>query len=88
MNKKQGKVILQVLDGRVWEVRYIFRKLSRYNKFEFCDGFKEFVEDNNLKVGDVCIFELIRRTKLTFKVSIFRKTDSSNWSLSQGKIDA
>lgn len=33
-------------------------------------GWKEFVQDNGLKVGDVCVFELIPGTK-NFNVAVF-----------------
>lgn len=77
---------LQVLNGRVWPVRYQIRT-SNTTRFELSTGWKRFAEDNNLKVRDVCIFELITGTKLTFLVHIFRDTDNSNCSTSQGNID-
>lgn len=33
-------------------------------------GWKEFVQDNGLKVGDVCVFELIPSTK-NFNITVF-----------------
>ncbi|KAK7395502.1 hypothetical protein VNO78_16061 [Psophocarpus tetragonolobus] len=53
------------------------------NKFILSNGWKAFSRDNNLNVDDVCIFELINRTELTFLVHIFRETNSSNCSTSQ-----
>lgn len=38
----------------------------------------------DFQVPDVCIFELIHATKLTFMIRIFRQTESSNCSTSQG----
>ncbi|KAH1054466.1 hypothetical protein GLYMA_08G342400v4 [Glycine max] len=37
----------------------------------------------DFQVPDVCIFELIHATKLTFMIRIFRQTESSNCSTSQ-----
>ncbi|XP_062102217.1 B3 domain-containing transcription factor VRN1-like [Humulus lupulus] len=39
---------------------------------------QEFVEDNGLKVGDVCIFELTNKDEMMFKVSINRATECHN----------
>uniref|UniRef100_A0A0R0EK95 TF-B3 domain-containing protein n=1 Tax=Glycine max TaxID=3847 RepID=A0A0R0EK95_SOYBN len=73
LNKKRH-INLQVLNWRIWP-----GKLT--------SGWKAFVKDNNLKVGNVCTFELIDGTKLTFLVHIFKGTKSSNCSTSQGRID-
>lgn len=63
------------------------QKTKNKINFRLTSGWKAFVKDNNLKVGNVCTFELIDGTKLTFLVHIFRETDSSNCSTSQGRID-
>ncbi|KAK7256211.1 hypothetical protein RIF29_29649 [Crotalaria pallida] len=81
---KRGDINLQLENGRVWPGRYLIRENSTGTKVEISAGWKPFAMDNNLKVGDVCIFELIDRTKLTFKVFIIRETDNSNCSTSQG----
>ncbi|KAG8651330.1 hypothetical protein MANES_07G115300v8 [Manihot esculenta] len=38
------------------------------------DGWKKFVQENHLEVGDVCVFELINRIACKFNVVIFRHT--------------
>ncbi|KAM6591521.1 hypothetical protein CsatA_014126 [Cannabis sativa] len=56
---KSQDVILKVQDGRNWSVKYFSRQYegsSRYSRFE-C-GWKAFVQDNELEVGDVCAFVL------------------------------
>ncbi|KAG7993801.1 hypothetical protein I3843_01G024200 [Carya illinoinensis] len=63
LNMTLGDVVLRVSDGRNWFVKYSAGKF-------FC--WKEFSLDNNLKVGDVCAFELIKGIKVSFKVVIFR----------------
>lgn len=35
-------------------------------------GWKRFVEDNALQVGDVCVFEMLESDELVFKVSLFK----------------
>lgn len=87
MGKKGGDIQLRVLNGEVWPARYCIWKDNTRTKFELSGGWKAFVKDNNLKVGDVCTFELIPGTKLTFQVHIFRETDNSTCLTSQGRID-
>ncbi|XP_047319135.1 B3 domain-containing protein Os03g0620400-like [Impatiens glandulifera] len=64
---RPSMVTLSVSDGRTWTVK--------------CQGYgylslkcTTFVQENNLKVGDVCVFELITKdeSKPVFKVTIFQ----------------
>ncbi|KAG4403360.1 hypothetical protein GLYMA_01G095166v4 [Glycine max] len=87
LRKNRGDINLEVLNGRVWHARYRIRTAETRRRFELSSGWKTFAEDNNLKVGDVCTFELIPATKLTFQVHIFRVSANSNCSTSQGSID-
>ncbi|AET05311.1 transcriptional factor B3 family protein [Medicago truncatula] len=65
MKEKQSVIVLQVLDnGRTWNVKHWGRHVST--------GWKKFAFDNNLKVGDVCLFEMIKSNAYAFKVLIFR----------------
>lgn len=84
--KKHGKVNLRVLNRKVWPARYLIRIAAGRQKFELTGGWTAFVNDNNLKVDDVCVFELVRETKLIFEVHIFRETDNPNCSISQSRI--
>lgn len=58
--------------GKKWEMIYL-GKGSRINKFG-PTGWKTFVVDNMLKVGDFCVFELMENSDvaLNFKVRILR----------------
>ena len=38
-------------------------------------GWRTFAKDNNLEVGDVCVFGLSEGTKMSFKVVIFRVSE-------------
>lgn len=49
---------------RTWNVKHCGRHIST--------GWKNFAFDNNLKVGDVCLFEMIKSNSYAFKVLIFR----------------
>ncbi|PKA60953.1 B3 domain-containing protein [Apostasia shenzhenica] len=48
-------VLLLPEKTRLWPVQLIVQKFS----FAFSAGWKGFSEDNNLKVGDICLFELL-----------------------------
>ncbi|XP_026425630.1 putative B3 domain-containing protein Os03g0621600 [Papaver somniferum] len=69
-NIKQMVITLRVSDGRTWEVLYVSQTPTNGR---ICQGWGEFVADNNLKEGDVCVFELIdRRKNFEMDVYIFR----------------
>ncbi|CAI8583592.1 unnamed protein product [Vicia faba] len=77
LDKKKGDIYFQVLDNdRVWSAKYSIKKRlgTTQTKFELSRKWRDFVEDNNLKVGDVCKFELIHSTNMTFQVHIFKET--------------
>ncbi|KAI4313557.1 hypothetical protein L6164_026523 [Bauhinia variegata] len=77
MEKKQGTVILEALEGRTWSATYIGHKMHY--------GWHKFARDNNLKVGDACVFEMTNSIELSFKVLIYRAPEDPGCSFSQGK---
>ena len=76
-------VILWSFNGGTWCVKFSFYKAQ--TKAKFRQGWKKFAQDNNLKVGDVCIFELINGVEVAFKVSIFRAANDIDCPLLNGK---
>lgn len=56
----QKKVGFNIRDsnGRTWAVEYVYQITGR-PKGKFKAGWKKFVRDNDVEVGDVCVFELI-----------------------------
>jgi hypothetical protein len=57
------KIILHNLKGEHWTVNSVAR--SRVHTYHIiCGGWVDFVRGNGIKVGDVCIFELIRKCEL------------------------
>jgi hypothetical protein len=77
LKEQQSEIALQVLDDeRTWIVKYCMRKIS--------SGWKTFVSDNNLKLGDVCLFEMINRKSYAFKVLIFRVDEEQHSLPPQG----
>ncbi|GMJ06849.1 REPRODUCTIVE MERISTEM 39, REDUCED VERNALIZATION RESPONSE 1 [Hibiscus trionum] len=65
-----GFIKLQLPDGRQWSVQCLYRG----GKAKFSRGWYEFISDNNLEEGDVCIFELLQSREFVLKVTIFRVT--------------
>ncbi|KAL4653425.1 hypothetical protein ACB092_01G302300 [Castanea dentata] len=83
MRKMSGEfVILRYFNGGTWSVKFSFHKAQTQAKFR--QGWKKFARDNNLKVGDVCIFELINGVEVAFKVAIFRAANNIDWPLLNG----
>ncbi|KAF7807066.1 B3 domain-containing transcription factor VRN1 [Senna tora] len=73
-SRKNGESTkLVMLDGRVWEAKYIIRiKSTKTVVFELSSGgFRALAKANDLKVGDVCVFEFLGGTTITFQVLIF-----------------
>lgn len=73
--KNSGEVVLRVLDWRTWPVNLTYEE----GRARFLSGWMEFVRGNNLKVNDVCVFELIdNKVKPLLEVVIFRAIDDGN----------
>ncbi|XP_074320158.1 B3 domain-containing transcription factor VRN1-like [Silene latifolia] len=76
---KPGSYTLVNPRGGTWSVRCI--GTPSYKKFY--RGWKQFALDNNLRKGDICVFELIKVTKRLIKVEIIRcSSDAAVASLS------
>ncbi|KAK0581877.1 hypothetical protein LWI29_019058 [Acer saccharum] len=70
---REAKIIkLKVSNGREWPAQLYWRQSGS------CDiimGWSTFSKENNLKEGDVCLFELIRKEDILLKVSVFHSCD-------------
>ncbi|POO02661.1 B3 DNA binding domain containing protein [Trema orientale] len=78
LRSKNMDVILKVSDGRTWSVKYSFRLWNGSPKAKFDRGWKAFARENDLKVGDVCVFVLTKRTGILFEVTIFSENGVAN----------
>ena len=61
-------VMLQVAN-QSWPVKLLVYPRASY---KLSAGWSAFMKENTLKEGDVCVFELIKRDDVVFKVNIFR----------------
>ncbi|MBA0638452.1 hypothetical protein Godav_025417 [Gossypium davidsonii] len=76
--KKSGEMMLRIEDGRTWTVEYERRARNKGRKAEFkSNSWGQFTIDNELEVGDVCVFELINENGNLLEVAIHRKLYSS-----------
>ena len=68
--------------GRKWEARY-----CEYNGGKkLTIGWKQFVKDNKLKTGDICLFELLSNER-TMKVHIIHANDANYQADPQNDAD-
>lgn len=85
--KVVGAATLCVSDGRTWTVELYGRLIGLSDRkiYFLRTGWREFVEDNDPKIGDVCIFELTNKNEkeISFKVAIDRGGDYQNSQPSQ-----
>ncbi|EXB37249.1 B3 domain-containing transcription factor VRN1 [Morus notabilis] len=67
--------VLKLSDGGTWPIRFRSRRCDderrRGARFEK-PSWEKFARDNNLKVADTCVFELINGNEMSFKVSILK----------------
>ncbi|XP_047328765.1 B3 domain-containing transcription factor VRN1-like [Impatiens glandulifera] len=71
LNGVTGFLVLQSRNGKKWSVRCLWRDGSA----KLSKGWPEFVWDNKLEEGDVCIFELIDVKDMVLRVTIFHVHD-------------
>nr|KJB48490.1 hypothetical protein B456_008G071500 [Gossypium raimondii] len=75
--KNSGEMMLRIEDGKTWTVEYERRARNKGRKAEFkSNSWGQFTIDNELEVGDVCVFELINENGNLLEVA-FRKLYSS-----------
>ena len=72
MPSKNMNITLKDEDGKAWKCKWLCEARSRQNIF-VSGGWAPFVRAHNLKVEDVCIFELIDVRVFEFKVHIFKR---------------
>ncbi|XP_060216998.1 B3 domain-containing protein Os01g0723500-like [Lycium barbarum] len=72
LRENYNNLVLRVPGRGSWSVKCHLRTY----RAEILDGWKAFVLENKLKLGDVCVLEVIRGTPLFIDVTIFREAGS------------
>lgn len=67
-NYQEKNSVKLFLNGKMWPAVCSYHRLNAYLN----TGWKRFREDNELKLGDVCVFELNKSNKYVWNVTIFR----------------
>ncbi|XVE69981.1 hypothetical protein DITRI_Ditri10aG0034900 [Diplodiscus trichospermus] len=62
------EVVLCNLQGKCWTVNSVPDSKGR-TVHTFCGGWMAFVRDNDIKMGDICIFELVNRCEMRVHIS-------------------
>ncbi|RDX75558.1 B3 domain-containing transcription factor VRN1, partial [Mucuna pruriens] len=80
LKKKHAVFLLEVLDGRSWPVTLSAARIT--------GGWLKFASENNLNVGDICVFKLIQKIQCpAFQVSIFQGVEKPSSPISQAKTE-
>ncbi|KAM6591502.1 hypothetical protein CsatA_014107 [Cannabis sativa] len=79
--RNEGDAILSIPNGRqYWTAQFKMMKsyIDGNCRAIIYNGWKKFMEDNNLEVGDVCVFELLNGIEISFQVLIVRVSGNLN----------
>lgn len=82
LTERPSDATLRVSDGRTWPVKVGFDVAGHCR---FLCGWRLFVKDNGLEIGDTCVFVLINKIEFLFEVVLHRKIGAVNPTLSPGK---
>jgi len=74
--KGNNRVRLWISEEQSWNMNFCLSTDLR--RVRLVSGWANFVKDNNLKTGNVCVFERIKKPEIiSFRVIIFRDTQES-----------
>ncbi|KAB1998203.1 hypothetical protein ES319_D12G073000v1 [Gossypium barbadense] len=57
--------------GKTWPMMFYRNTESKKLSAQLYGGWKTFVKDNRINVGDICVFELVRQPEILMKVQIY-----------------
>ncbi|KAM6578861.1 hypothetical protein CsatB_030698 [Cannabis sativa] len=86
-SKSGSKIELRIPSGKSWCVKFTHHKLKNETTARFCGGWRTFVEENRLVVGDVCVFALTNHNKPIFDVTIHRANQDDDDDGGDGDSD-
>ncbi|KAJ7982710.1 B3 domain-containing protein [Quillaja saponaria] len=82
LNTQQEHIKLQ-MDGKQWPASlYVASSGKKIGR-----GWKTFAHDNNLKIGDVCVFELINRKEIVLEVKVSKILRKRGNPMSQQNLE-
>ncbi|XP_008244816.1 PREDICTED: B3 domain-containing protein REM19-like [Prunus mume] len=78
VKRRARNIILKILDGRTWLVEFKYEtSVARFQR-----AWLAFARDNNLKVGDVCVFVLIDCNERLFDVFFYHTNNAEDCPMS------
>lgn len=80
--RNEDGVTLWMSEDKTWRVKFCMNRCTGQNVLS--TGWKIFVKDNNLKKGDVCVFEQIKKPGIAYRVVIYRDREESSPSMFPG----
>ncbi|XP_039061283.1 B3 domain-containing protein Os03g0619600-like [Hibiscus syriacus] len=83
LTKHTGNLTLCNLAGKTWTAMYFRNSGNKILKAQLYGGWREFVEDNHLGVGDMCVFELIKHPEILMKVMVYSIVENASKSYGQ-----
>jgi len=74
--KENHRVSVWISEDKTWDMNVnVYRSKKEVS---LGSGWANFVKDNNLKKGNVCVFEKIKNPGLSFRVVIYRDPQESS----------
>ncbi|KAE8718496.1 hypothetical protein F3Y22_tig00110013pilonHSYRG00383 [Hibiscus syriacus] len=64
--------------GKTWPVGYYMNAGNRKLRAQLYGGWKAFVQDNHLCVGDICVFEVIKLHEILLRVNIYPVVENAS----------
>ncbi|OMO78030.1 hypothetical protein CCACVL1_14690, partial [Corchorus capsularis] len=75
--KKSSKVTLCAMDGKKWNASYFgYKTNKKYTRANIFDGWREFMQHYQLKLGDVCVKEYMDEDK---NIVILQVSNGKTW---------
>jgi hypothetical protein len=69
--ENKDKYVMLQIEKRSWNVKLLRCYEDGRSGRRFSAGWPLFASESGLKPGDICVFELINKTELVFKVHVF-----------------
>lgn len=82
--KEDDSVTLWTSEERTWHVNFYLNRSSK--QIILGAGWMDAVKNNNLKIGNVCIFEQSKKPGISFRVVNFHDREESNPSKFPGNL--